>query len=144
RRSAARLSDGGRVAAATRGDRGRVRCRGSTQGLPVDLRLRRCRRTRRTSCRWRTNDEPGVDGAGLWNPVISVVEVANPFHHTYNDPLNKTDPLGLRPQECELSRDGTCPVVIDDVDPSRRGASVGYTIGSRARNDCYTAWHSAA
>ncbi len=29
--------------------------------------------------------------------------VANPYHYTYNDPLNRTDPLGLRPCDALFS-----------------------------------------
>jgi hypothetical protein len=43
----------------------------------------------------------GVDGTPT---------VANPYHYTDNDPLNKTDPLGLRPEEPDFDPDLPDPV----------------------------------
>lgn len=40
----------------------------------------------------------GVDGTAT---------VANPYHYADNNPLNKTDPLGLRPGDSQFVRDGT-------------------------------------
>ncbi len=57
----------------------------------------------------------GVDGT---------TTVANGYHYADNDPLNKTDLLGLRAQDCNFSQDGTCPVVVNDVDPGRRAATI--------------------
>ena len=74
----------------------------------------------------------------------SVRPAAPLVHYVDNDPLNKTDPLGLRAQDCNFSQDGTCPVVVNDVDPGRRVATVSFTVPERDRNDCYTPWHSAA
>jgi RHS repeat-associated protein len=49
------------------------------------------------------DDLDGIDGR---------TTVANPYHYTDNDPLNKTDPLGLRADDCTMAS-GLC--VIDDL-----------------------------
>ncbi len=49
----------------------------------------------------------GVDGTPT---------VANPYHYADNDPLNKTDPLGLRPTEGEFLN-GSCVEVAGDCMP---------------------------
>ncbi len=57
----------------------------------------------------------GVDGE---------TTVANPYHYTSNDPLNRTDPLGLRPTDDDDSFSGP--------DPERVGAMLD---ALRAIND---------
>jgi RHS repeat-associated protein len=58
--------------------------------------------------------------------VDGTTTVANPYHYTDNDPLNKVDPLGLRPtDDCgsEMSPPyfGACSSRIDFQGPTHRG-----------------------
>lgn len=45
--------------------------------------------------------------------VNGTTTVTNPYHYGANDPLNRADPLGLRPDECSLG--GLCNSVVNDL-----------------------------
>ena len=55
-----------------------------------------------STARARVASEPRPPGLISRDPLPGVngtTTVANPYHYTDNDPLNKTDPLGLRPDD---------------------------------------------
>lgn len=67
-------------------------------------------------------------------PPVAGSPVQNPYNYAANDPLNKTDPLGLRPSDCAFS---PCSVVIDDTIDGRR--SDGPSDALTAHERCFNA-----
>jgi RHS repeat-associated protein len=46
--------------------------------------------------------------------VPSTPTITNPYHHTDNNPITKTDPSGLRPVECKYDGNG-CRYIVNDL-----------------------------
>ena len=87
-----------------------------------------------------------LSGGGCWGcdyprptrrRATAPPRVANPYHYTNNDPVNLTDPTGLRTKDCNLKSeaDGRCVYVLNDMwgplggDKYRQGEPVGQNWG---------------
>jgi len=106
------------------------------------------RRSSRTFCTQHGGDRSGIGGSRCRDPttctfltsrdpldgIDGTPTVANPYHYVDNNPINKTDPLGLRPNECSF-KDEAIALSVED-----RQAAMRSFVG---RNEAVSAYENA-